>query len=52
MTEQNPPLDQLADAADSLGWERERHGTFAECATDDDAVLTVPADEYRPREET
>jgi hypothetical protein len=41
-----PPLDQLADAADSLGWDREKHGTYAEHATPDDTVTTVPADEY------
>jgi len=41
-----PPLDQLADAADSLGWDREKHGTYAEHATPDDEVKTVDADEY------
>lgn len=46
MTEQNPPLDELADENDTLGWDREKHGTFAEHAADDDAVPTMSADDY------
>lgn len=38
-----PPPDQLADEHDQLGWDRDLHGTFADYATDDNAVPTVPA---------
>lgn len=41
-----PPLDQLADEDDQLGWNREEHGTFAENATPDDTVRTEPAGAY------
>jgi hypothetical protein len=41
-----PALGELADEDDQLGWNREQHGTFAEHAAPDDAVMTVDADEY------
>jgi len=41
-----PPLGELADEDDTLGWDRSKHGTFAEHAAPDDAVTTVPAEDY------
>ncbi len=41
-----PRADELADEHDEDGWDSARHGTFAEHAQPDDAVPTVPADEY------
>lgn len=41
-----PPLDQLADDQDQLGWDRRVHGLMADHAAADDAVATVDADEY------
>jgi hypothetical protein len=41
-----PAFAELADENDQLGWDREKHGTFAAQGTPDDAVKTVPADEY------
>lgn len=41
-----PPLGELADENDTLGWDREKHGTFAEHAADDDMVQTMSADDY------
>jgi hypothetical protein len=42
----HPAPDELADDRDEDGWDRARHGTFADYATADDAVTTVPAEEY------
>jgi hypothetical protein len=36
-----PPLGELADAEDDLGWERERDGLMADAAAPDDAVATM-----------
>lgn len=47
--DKTPPLGALADDDDQLGWDREKHGTFAEHATPDDTVRTMPADEYLRR---
>lgn len=44
--EEYPRLTELADSADQLGWDRERHGRMADYGAPDDAVPTVPADEY------
>jgi hypothetical protein len=41
-----PPLDQLADEHDQDGWDRAKHGSFADYATPDDETATVDADEY------
>lgn len=41
-----PKLTELADSDDQLGWERDKHGRMADAAAPDDAVPTVPADEY------
>lgn len=49
MTEQNPPLDELADDNDTAGWDRGKHGTFADHAADDGAVPTMNADDYLRR---
>lgn len=42
----SPPGGELADADDQLGWDRAKHGTFAEHATPDDTVRTVSGDDY------
>lgn len=41
-----PAPDELADERDQEGWNRDVMGTFADHAADDDAVLTVSADDY------
>ena len=46
MTEQTPPLNELADENDTAGWDRTVHGTFDEHATPDDTVPTMSADDY------
>ena len=38
-----PLHDQLADADDELGWDRDLHGKFVDFATDDEPE-TVPYD--------
>lgn len=45
MTTPDPPLDELADEADELGWDREHHGRMRDQDADDDAVPTEP---WRP----
>lgn len=37
-----PPLDELADGQDTLGWDRDEHGRMRDQDADDDAVPTVP----------
>ncbi len=37
-----PPLDELADGDDELGWDRGAHGRMLDAAAPDDAVTTVP----------
>lgn len=39
-----PAHDQLADADDELGWDRDVHGRMVDAAAPDDAVTTVPYD--------
>lgn len=39
---ENPPLDQLADDEDELGWDREKHGRMRDYATPDDTIQTKP----------
>lgn len=34
--EELPPLDQLADADDELGWDRALHGLMVDASTDDE----------------
>jgi hypothetical protein len=46
-----PPANVLADEHDQDGWDRDRFGSFADYATADDAVTTVPADEYLQHED-
>lgn len=41
-----PRLDELADEDDTKGWDRDRFGGFADHAAPDDAVTTVPAEDY------
>jgi hypothetical protein len=41
-----PAPDELADARDQEGWNRDVHGTFADHAAPDDAVQTVEAEAY------
>jgi hypothetical protein len=44
--EELPAHDQLADEDDELGWDREKHGLFADFSTGEDwAPKTVP---YNP----
>lgn len=38
----DPPLDQLADDDDQLGWDRDTHGRMRDQDDDDDAVPTQP----------
>jgi hypothetical protein len=40
MTE--PAHDELADADDELGWDREQHGRMRDQDTDDDEIQTEP----------
>lgn len=42
MTAPDPPLEQLADDQDELGWDRDQHGRMAEQDADDDTVPTEP----------
>lgn len=42
MTDPDPPLDQLADDDDQLGWDRDAHGRMRDQDTDDDVVPTEP----------
>ncbi len=47
MTTPDPDLpahDQLADDADELGWDREKHGRMSDHAAPSGAVQTVPYD--------
>lgn len=37
----SPPLTALADKDDELGWDRSRHGKFADLGTADDVVPTT-----------
>lgn len=39
-----PAHDQLADADDELGWDRELHGRMVDAAAPDDAVGTMAYD--------
>lgn len=41
-----PAADELADDHDQDGWVRDVHGLFADYATPDDTVTTLPADQY------
>lgn len=39
-----PPPGELADADDTLAWDRERHGRMADHATPDDTVRVTRAE--------